>query len=265
VTTIALGADVTATNDPVFDPGVTTYYRLHAANVVGDIDTPGFPVMNAVSAYTGTVSVGAPPVAPADPSGLTALLQAGPTVLLSWTDNSSNETGFAVERSVNAGAFVQIAAPAAGAGTGTVITYTDPSPAAASTVTYRVMAVSGALFSGYSNTADVVVPAPLAAAAAVPAAPSRVTVTQVPAGSGGQRIKVTWKDHADNETGYIVQLATDPGFKTGLISATVAAGVTSYQSGLLKPGVEYYVRVQAVNGPSTSAWVKSSPGRIIRP
>jgi hypothetical protein len=92
-----------------------------------------------------------------------------------------------------------------------------------------------------------------------------VTVTHVPDGAGGQKIKVTWKDHADNETGYTVQLSTDPGFKTGLISATVAAGVTSYQSGLLKPGAEYYVRVQAVNGPSASAWVKASPGRVIRP
>jgi FtsP/CotA-like multicopper oxidase with cupredoxin domain len=268
VTTISIGADVTAYNDPVFDPLVTTYYRVAAANVVGDIDTPGFPVMNAIAAYTNTAWVGVDPTAPADPSNLTAVLQAGPGVLLSWTDNSITETGFVIERADNGGAFVQIAAPGAAAASGTVVTYTDTTMPAASSVVYQVKAVNGALSSAYTNTATVAIPAPpgiIAAAAAIPAAPSRIAVTRVAGSAGGQRIKVTWNDNSDNETGFTIQLATDPAFKTGLITATVEAGVKSYESGPLKAGVAYYVRVQATKGPSASAWVKAAAVRGQRP
>jgi hypothetical protein len=265
VTTISVGADVVAYNDPVFDPLVTTYYRVRAANVIGDIDTIGFPVLSAVSAYTNTANVGAAPAAPADPSGLTALLQAGPAVLLGWTDNSVNETGFSVERAVGGGAFIEIAVVGAGAASGTAISYLDSAPPATSAVDYRVRAVSGTLTSGYSNVASVAVPAPPAGALAVPAAPSRVTVGRITDPNGRLRLKVTWKDHANNETGYIIQLAADPAFKTGLITAKVAAGVTSYQSDPLEAGAPYYVRVRSVNGPSSSAWVRPSPGRVIRP
>jgi len=266
VTTISLGADVTAYNDPVFDPLVTTYYRLTAANVVGDTETVGFPVMNAISAYTNTVFVGTDPTAPADPANLTALLQAGPSVLLSWTDNSVNETGFAIERADNGGAFAQIAAPAPSAGSGTVVTYTDTTLTAGSSVVYQVRALSGTLTSGYSNTAALAIPAPprALAVAAAPAAPSRISVTSVSGGSGAPRVKVTWTDNSDNESGFTIQLATDAGFKTGLITATVGAGVNTFESGPLKAGVEYHVRVQAINGPSkASAWVKASPGRTV--
>ena len=268
VTSVTLGPDVIAYNDPAFDAGATTYYRVYADNVVGDIDTPGFPVMNAISGYSNTVWVGIDPQTPAAPTSLTAVLQAGPGVLLSWTDNAANETGFVVERSDNGGAFAQIAAPGAAAGTGTVVTYTDTAMPAASSVVYQVKAVNGALSSGYTNTASAVIPAPpgiIAAAAAVPAAPSRISVTRVPGSTGSQRIKVTWSDNSDNETGFTIQLATDPSFKTGLITAAVGAGVKTYESGPLKAGIAYYVRVQAIKGPSASAWVRGSAGRGQRP
>jgi FtsP/CotA-like multicopper oxidase with cupredoxin domain len=266
VTTISLGANVTAYNDPIFDPAVTTYYRLYASNMVGDVDTPGFPVINAASAYLGPLSVGQPPAAPADPSGLTAALQAGPGVLLSWTDNSVNETGFVVERADNGGAFVPIASPAAAAASGTVVTYTDTTMPAASSVVYQVKAVSGTLSSAYSNTAALAIPAPPGAMAlAAPAAPSRISVTRVSSGPGVQRVKVTWTDNSDNESGFTVQLATDAGFKTGLVTATVGAGIKTFESGPLNAGVEYYARVRANKGQSAaSAWVKASPGRAVK-
>ena len=45
----------------------------------------------------------------AAPTGLTATLQSGPQVGLTWTDNATNETGFVVERAVGAGAFSTLA------------------------------------------------------------------------------------------------------------------------------------------------------------
>ena len=61
---------------------------------------------------------------PAAPTNLTATLQAGPQVSLTWTDNATNETGFVVERSTNGGAFTQIATAPARNNTGNV-TYVD--------------------------------------------------------------------------------------------------------------------------------------------
>ncbi len=101
---------------------------------------------------------------PAAPSNLTATAQAGPQVLLSWTDNATNESGFVIERAVNGGAFTTLVTVGPRNNTGGV-TYTDVSVAAGSTYAYRVAAANAAGLSAWSNTANVTIPAP-------PAAPS---------------------------------------------------------------------------------------------
>src|SRR5205807_101467 len=47
--------------------------------------------------------------APAAPSGLTAVAASTSQINLSWTDNSTNETGFLVERSTDGTTFTQVA------------------------------------------------------------------------------------------------------------------------------------------------------------
>jgi hypothetical protein len=85
---------------------------------------------------------------PAAPSSLTAVDGKGKgTVILNWTDNSDNETNFAVERSTSvAGGYIQIATLAANART-----YTDNTVFRKTTYFYRVRAVNGGGTSGYSN------------------------------------------------------------------------------------------------------------------
>jgi Fibronectin type III domain len=98
-----------------------------------------------------------PPTAPAAPSALSASAPTASTVNLAWTDNSSDETGFAIERCVGAGClnFAPLTTTAAGA-----TTYTDSGLAASTTYTYRVQAVNAALnlSSGYSNSAAATTP-----------------------------------------------------------------------------------------------------------
>ena len=82
-------------------------------------------------------------------------------------------------------------------------------------------------------------------------------------GSGVQRVKVTWTDNSDNESGFTVQLATDAGFKTGLITATVGAGIKTYESGQLNAGVEYSPGSGPTKGNRRPRLGKASPGRAV--
>jgi PKD repeat protein len=100
-----------------------------------------------------TVVVTAPPATVAAPSGLTGSAS-GKTVTLRWTDNSTNEDGFHVERGV------------AGKGKGATTTWTRIATVGANvktfahtttsgTVLYRVQAFRGSVVSAYSNQVSV--------------------------------------------------------------------------------------------------------------
>jgi regulation of enolase protein 1 (concanavalin A-like superfamily) len=86
---------------------------------------------------------------PAAPTNLQASNQTSTTVALSWSDNSSDETGFEVQRSVGdgSGAFTVVTTTAAGA-TG----YVDSALTPDTQYTYRVRAVRDGVFSTNSNT-----------------------------------------------------------------------------------------------------------------
>lgn len=98
-TQIALAPPRTNTGSVTFfdtpiDYDTTYTYRVATVTAVGN------------SSYSNAATV-AVPALPADPSGLTAAN--GPngngnnrTVVLAWTDNSTNETGFTIQRSTNA-------------------------------------------------------------------------------------------------------------------------------------------------------------------
>ncbi len=90
-------------------------YRVVAQNTVGYGGE--FPSMT-VQSISASLAVNPPAAAPLAPTNLTAAIQAGPQVSLTFTDNANNESGFVIERAVGAGAFVQLAAAAAHGGTG---------------------------------------------------------------------------------------------------------------------------------------------------
>jgi hypothetical protein len=83
-----------------------------------------------------------PPLPPAAPSALTASATSSSNINLAWTDNSSDETGFAIERCVGAGCsnFAPLTTTAANA-----TAYSDSGLAASTPYTYRVKAVNATL------------------------------------------------------------------------------------------------------------------------
>ena len=88
---------------------------------------------------------------PAAPSNLGATITGGNQANLTWTDNSSNETGFRVERKVGTGSFTTLATKAAN-----TTSHPDPGLAVNTTYTYRVVA-TGTPDSGPSNEVVVVI------------------------------------------------------------------------------------------------------------
>jgi hypothetical protein len=89
--------------------------------------------------------------APAAPSNLTLTAPQQSRITLNWTDNSSNETSFIVERSLSqTSGFTQIGTVGAN-----VRTFNDNTVARRTTYFYRVKAVNGAGSSTYSNVPSI--------------------------------------------------------------------------------------------------------------
>jgi FtsP/CotA-like multicopper oxidase with cupredoxin domain len=223
---------VRSLQDPAtYNSSVIYRYRVVAKNTVGY--GAEFPSMT-VQSVSNDLVIGNPPAAP---TNLVAAAQApGPRINLTWSDNSSNETGFVIERSVNGAAFAPLTTVAAN-----VRNYADTTVAASTTYQYRVAAVNAAGQSAYATSASIALPA-------VPAPPTLQTMGGSRQGNSF-RVTVTWTNVA-NETGYMVQRATNSTFTTGLTSFNVGANVVTYTDSAPRgtPGVtRYYYRIIAVN------------------
>jgi FtsP/CotA-like multicopper oxidase with cupredoxin domain/fibronectin type 3 domain-containing protein len=224
--------------DPAYDPYTDYQYRVVAKNSVGY--GAEFPSMTVQSISTKVIVLN-PPKAP---SNLAATLSFGPVITLNWQNNATNQTGFSIERSVNGGVFSVIGTVAAN-----VFTFTDNTGAPATTYAYRVAATNAQGSSLYSNTVQVVVPAP-------PAAPTNLTVTLL----SGPRVSLTFRDNANNETGFIIQRAIDGGAFTDFITlpAKNGNGNVTYMDTTVTLNHTYAYKVTAVNAFVRSAYTNTA-------
>ena len=151
--TVVKGAAPTPTSTPV--PPTATRTPTRTPTPAGPTATPAAtrtptPVPPTVT----PTRTPTPPLLPAAPSGLTATAISRSRIDLTWQDNSSNETGFQIERSREGGAFSLIATTAAGA-----TTYSNTSGLTPNKLySYRVRAINTAGSSAYSNTANATTP-----------------------------------------------------------------------------------------------------------
>ncbi len=241
-------ANTTGYTDSTINVSTWSLYRVVAFNAAGD-------------SPSNIVQLGTPPGLNA-PTNLTANLQSGPKVALKWTDNATVETGFVIERSIDGVNFVALATVGPKNNTGTV-NYTDSTVTIGQTYTYRVKAVMNlaslgfTASSAYSNTVTVPI--------LVPAAPSGVAVTAFRYNTSSDRATVTWTDVA-NETGYRIRWSTSATFATGVSTGTVGANVTTFTTGNLPRGTNYYFQVQSFNNiTGASAWADAAPSPVLTP
>jgi hypothetical protein len=212
---------------------VTPYsYRVVAWNAAGT--SMSMPVL------AGPAGV----AAPAAPTNLTGVLQAGPQVRLTFRDNATTETGFVVERANGTGGYTPIATPPARANVGNVV-YVDTTVRPATSYSYRVRAVNGGGQSAYTGAFTVSVPSP-------PAAPSDLTGTAAVGTATTAIVALTWTDNAGDETGFTVQRSTTAQFLTAN-TYNVAANATGWQQNAPRNRTFYY-RIRANNLGGSSAW-----------
>ncbi len=240
-------------------PGAYVQIGTALANVTSFIDSGagtatwsyGVIAYNAAgNATSAAVTVSGALQPPAAPTNMVATLQAGPQIRLTWTDNATNETNFALERQVG-GVWTALATLGAN-----VVTYTDTTVTAGNTYTYRVKAVNGAGSSAYATSSPVTLPA-------APAAPATFTATAARANGNNDRVTLIWTDVA-TETGYTIQSATNAAFTAGLTTSAVAANTTTLVQ-TVKRGLSLYYRIRATNSAGASAWKTATPLPIATP
>ena len=228
-----LGANVTAYSNTGLVTGAAYTYRVRSYTGPND------------SAPSNTATA-TPLPAPAGPSSLTAVAVTSSRIDLAWTDNSTYEQGFKVERSTDGVTFTQIATTGAN-----VTTYSNTSLASGTTYTYRVRAYDGPNDSAWSNTASATTPTG-------PPAPSSLTATPVTP----SRIDLAWTDNSSTEQGFKIERSTGGSWS---VIASVGANVTSYANTSLTSGTVYSYRVKAYDGPNESAYSNTASASPLPP
>jgi hypothetical protein len=192
-----------------------------------------------------TVATGTP--SPAAPTSLAATAASSTNINLTWTDNSTNETGFKIERAIGGGAFSPLITVGAN-----VTGYADSGLTASTSYSYRVRATNGAGDSAYSNTASATTSAP---PPSPPAAPTGLNATAV----SRTQINLTWVDQANNEDGFKIERKQGGGTFTQI--ATVGANITTYADTGLTRNTQYTYRVRAYNSSGNSAYSNTDNAR----
>jgi hypothetical protein len=240
-------------------PGVTYTYTVATTG-----GTTAAPVLSAAVSTT-PVTITEVIVAPSSPN---AVITTATSITVTWTDLSTNETGFLVERSTDGGKTFVTLATVARTGTATsgvngAVSYVDTlvAPIVYGQYQYRVSAVNvtGKGATAVTNAASTAVASNLLDFT-LPAAPTALTATAGAVGSGA--VTLSWTDNATNETGYTVQRATNATFTTGLVTTAVPGAITvsptSYTLSGMTKGTMYFFRVAATNAAGNSAYVATT-------
>ncbi|MBI5779683.1 MAG: DUF2341 domain-containing protein, partial [Planctomycetes bacterium] len=134
--TYTLAANTTAYTDTAVSAGTTYYYRVRSYNFLTE-----HPNSNIEQTRTSL---------PSAPSGLVTATVYSSYIMLQWADNSNNETGFELERSVNGITYTLLATLMRN-----TTVYTDTGLVSGTPYAYRIRAYNAISASGYSNILNV--------------------------------------------------------------------------------------------------------------
>jgi len=202
--------------------------------------------------YVASSSTPPPPV-PLDPTALIATTASASQINLSWSDNSTNEDGFKIERCQGSGCanFAQIAQVGAN-----VVSYNNTGLSAGTSYSYRVRAFNAGGNSGYSNTASATTDGP----PPPPAAPSGLSATAV----SSSQINLSWSDNSSNESGFKIERCPGSGCTNFLQIATTGPNVSTFSNTGLTRNTLYSYRVRANNASGDSGYSNTATARTLK-
>ncbi|MEN8203326.1 MAG: fibronectin type III domain-containing protein [Bacteroidota bacterium] len=232
-----LSANTTTYTDNSVSEGTQYFYRVYAFNSGG----------SSTSYASGSAST--LPLPPDAPSNLTFGTVTSSSIELNWTDNSDNEDGFEIFRSIYSwGSFSSIGTTAAG-----VTSFNSTGLTSNTTYYYRVEAYNAGGSSSYVSGNEKTLPE-------IPAAPSNLSFSAITSAS----IQLNWTDNSNNEDGFEIFRALSSGGSYTSI-ATLGPGMTTYNNTGLDPDTEYFYRVYAFNTGGSSAAVSGSAMTLPEP
>jgi predicted phage tail protein len=166
------------------------------------------------------------------PTTLVSTATSTSDVYLTWTDTSSNESGFTIDRSTDAVNWTAIATTSAD-----VTAYNDAGRSPSTTYYHRVRAYNVGAYTSYSNTASSTTAAP-----AVPADPSALSAT---ASQTAKQIALSWTNNSSSQSANEVLRSLD-GISFSHLASTTATS-TSYTDTSVAAATTYYYQVRAYN------------------
>jgi hypothetical protein len=212
-------ANTTNFTDTTVQPNTQYRYRVSAYNVSG-----------AARSNVITLTTPLSPV-PAAPSNL-QVVQNGMTAVLKFTDNSTNETSFMVQRMTGIGGWSDFGTVLSRTGQGATLVFTDTTVAIASTYSYRVQALNNTYASAWSNVATLAV---------LPYAPSNLRVTS----TGVGRISLAWTNVQTTPVATNIELwYSANGNNNWTLLTTLSATTTFYVNTGLGTGTTRFYRVR---------------------
>lgn len=203
-----------------------------SVEVVGS--APNSPVLLPVNFV-----VGSGPAVPTAPGGLTATVQGASTIQLTWTDNSTTESGFSLRRRVAGSTWQTLGSVAPD-----VTRVSDTGVVAGASYEYQVQACAAAGCSAWSNVASATVPG----GGGMPAAPTGFSAVA----TGPWSIALGWTDNSTNELGFDIRKRGASGHWQ--ILRRTAPNVTSDIDRGVGPGMTYDYQLRACSAAGCSAW-----------
>ncbi|WP_420128370.1 S8 family serine peptidase [Longimicrobium sp.] len=241
-TVVTTAANATSFTDTGLTAGIKYQYRLRACNVAG------------CSVWVIGTSLTIPTGSPAPPTGLLATATSGTAARITWTDGSSNETGFTLTRALRNtdgtwGPYATIRSPAADS-----TWYVNTGLLAGRQYRYQLRACNAAGCSPWATSNVLALPT-------VPAAPTAISGTTLSVSS----LRVQWTDASRNESSFALQRA--PVTPTGSVGAyapvaTLAPDQVQFTNTGMAVGT-YRYRVRVCNLAGCSAWTTS--GNLVIP
>jgi hypothetical protein len=204
------------------------YFRWSVQAVDGELNTSLFASPQEFTLYTNN---------PANaPTGLSHTV-VDRSVSLTWTDNSTNESGFTIERSSQDGnsgfqAIKQL--------TTNAVAYTDNTVLSRSVYYYRIR-LNGSAAVAYSNVIRV------ETTATIGTPPTSVTAIALNSASA----RIDWEFSGTGITGFVIERSRDDK-KHFEVAGSVSAQQRTYTDQQLESSSTYYYRLYAVNGDDVS-------------